>query len=278
MTCLRHSLDSTQPSRLEPLYVPHSIDFVLPLKNDQKYTRLGSKSFWVPHYRSNLEEEYEWPEEKAVLDRAELVPLRKDYFVCFGKAETSHDTADPTTHLEITDSCEKDLQRFLSVLTGWDLLVVFSATDARPERRGPSINRRPKPADVLCFRKEQEEQETRIAIRRKDAEEEYTIHWTTATLVEAHVKTEHEKLNLKLKSRQEGPKLALASVTAVEGTVENDIDKTEMWVVSVASGSGEIRSIINVSAPFGHDPNSRSRIHPTSTDRVSAVAKEAEIG
>ncbi|KAF6220118.1 hypothetical protein HO133_003249 [Letharia lupina] len=121
----------------------------------------------------------------------------------------------------------------------WNLLVVFSATDVQPRWRGPSFNKRP--ADRIHFRKGQE---TRVAIQRKDTDEGYNIDWKSATLVNVDVTTEAEKPDLKLTSRQKGRNLVLATVTAADGDTETGTDKTETWVVTVASGSGELYRII----------------------------------
>ena len=251
---LRQSSSSTQPSRIEPLFVPDKIDFVLNLEDDRRYTRFDSRHFWVPCYRSDKEEEYERPGE-AVFSRVELVPLSDNYPLCF-----EEDADDPTgitresrrneaaSHLETAHFCNTNLQRFLTVLTGWNLVVVFPATDVQPDKHWSPFNRRPKPADVMCFRKELE---TRVAIRTRDPEDETTIDWISATLVEqVQVKTMVQKLYLILKSRKKGRKLTLAGVTAADGTTNIVSDKTEAWVVTVASGSGELFAIINVSVVF----------------------------
>ena len=264
MVCLRQLLRSTQTSRLEPLFVPDNIDFTLSLGRDQRfdfpsslgrdrrYTALGSESFWVPRYRSNLEEEYERPG-KAIFDRVELTRIHKKYFICFKEAcDEPHDPVrepvreEGTNHPGTPNSWNKDLQHFLNTLTGWNLLVIFVASDVRRKTRTYSLNRRPTPrlADVLCFQKLGE---TRIAIRRKDAEYE-TIDWTTAELVEINVDTSIERLTLKLESRQTGTKLALATVTAADVETNNDTDKTETWHITVASGSGELRTVIRGNA------------------------------
>ena len=102
----------------------------------------------------------------------------------------------------------------------------------------------PRHADVLCFRKGGE---TRVVIRRKDDEGD-TIDWTSATLVQVNVDTSIERLTLQLTSRQTGRKLGLATVTAAEVETKKEADKTETWFITVASGSGELRSAIKVSA------------------------------
>ena len=249
VACLRQPLSSTKPSRLEPLFVPHDIDFTLPLGKDQRYTKIGSQFFWVPQYRSNLEEEYERPG-KAIFQSVQLAPIQKDYLISFKEAsETSNDTGHENAQREgtneTTNSCNENLQHFLSILTGWNLVVVFAALDVKPKSWGPSFTKRQRPADVLCFRKGQE---THVAIRRKDPDKEYTIDWTSASLIEAHVNTVAEELYLTLTSRQTGRKLALATVTAADGEGEKVVEKTEIWVVTVTSGSGEIRSTIVVSS------------------------------
>ena len=252
--CLqRQSSSSTQPSRLEPLFVPDKIDFVLPLGGDRRYTRIDSRHFWVPYYRSDQEKEYEKKQEKAVCLSVELVPLPDTYPLCFG--EDSDDSAGITresqrnetvTHLETTHFCNTNLQRFFTALTGWKLVVVFSATDVQPDKHRLPFNKRSRPADVMCFRTGLE---TRVAIRMKDPDDETTIDWISATLVEqVEVKTMVQKLYLMLKSRKKGRRLTLASVTAADGKMETVWNKTETWVVTVASGSGEIFAIINVRA------------------------------
>ena len=225
------------------------MDFTLPLGEDRKYSKFGSKSFLVPQYRSNKEGKYERPG-KATFKSVELAPLREKYFICFKEgSEVFYDTPyesgqqEEINHLETSDFCNKNLQQFLSILTGWKLLVVFSATDVQPKRRKHFYKRGPRarPADVLCFRKSGE---TRIAIRKKNAEEGYTISWTSATLNKVHVNTEIEELCLTLTSRRTGQKLSLATVTAADGKTEKDLNE-EIWVFKVASGSGELRNIIN---------------------------------
>ena len=208
----------------------------------------------MPWYRSDKEEEYEYPG-KAVFARAELVTLPKEYLICFEDESTISNAivrsgeTEAVSHLETTNFCNRDLQRFLSVLTGWDLVIIFSAMDVQHERRVFSFKRRRRPADVLCFRKAQE---TRVAIRRKDDVEENTIDWISATLVKMDVDTSMRKLSLELESRHKGRRLTLATVTAVDGENESRTDsprtETETWVVAVANGSGEIFGIINVSA------------------------------
>ena len=97
----------------------------------------------------------------------------------------------------------------------------------------------------MCFRKGLE---TRVAMRMKDPDDETTIDWISATLVEqVQVKTMVQKLYFMLNFRKRGRKLLLASVTAADGKTDAVLDKTETWVVTVASGSGEIFAIINVS-------------------------------
>ena len=215
-----------------------------------------------------MEEEYELPEDKAVFESVGLAPLRNEYCICFEEASgSSYDTAygtvnkEAVNHLETTVSCNENLQQFLSILTGWDLLVVFPATDAQPKRRLPKKER---PADVLCFRNGQE---TRITVRRKNSDEGYTIDWTSATLAEMHVDTKASKLEVKLISIQKGQTLTLATVTAADGETEKITDKMETWVVTVASGSGELYRIINVSAlPSCGHVLTVSHPHPNITD------------
>ena len=248
---LGQSSDSTKPSRIEPLFVPHKFDFVLPLGNDPRYSKLSSRFFWVPWYKSDKEEEYEEPD-PAVCASVELVQLPKEYLICFEEAaETSNGSArengenEVFSHLETMNYCNNDLQRFLNILTGWNVVVVFSAIDVRPKRRGLSVNRGPSLADVLCFRKAQE---TRVAIRRKDPDEEKTIEWISATLVEnVDVKTRIQKIYMKLKFRQTGQNLTLATVTVADVKTKAGLEKTETWVVTVAKDSGELFRIINVS-------------------------------
>ena len=231
--------------------MPDKIDFVLPLGGDRRYTRLDSRHFWVPCYRSDKEEEYEKPG-KAVFSSVELVPLPGNYPLCF-----EEDSDNPTgitresrqneavNHLETTNFCNTNMQWFFTVLTGWSLVVVFSAMDVEPDKHRLSFSKRPRPADVMCFRKGLE---TRVAIRMKDPDNETTIDWISATLVEqVHVKTQAQKLYLMLTSRKKGRKLTLASVTAADGKTGTSLDKTETWVVTVASDSGELFAIINVS-------------------------------
>ena len=231
--------------------MPDKIDFVLPLGEDRRYTRFDSRHFWVPCYRSDKEEEFEVPG-KAVFSRVELIPLPGNYPLCF--EEDSDDSTGITresrqnesvSHLETTYFCNTNLQWFFTFLTGWSLVVVFSAMDVQPDKHRLSFNKRPRPADVMCFRKGLE---TRVAIRTKDPDDETTIDWISATLVEQlHVKTQVQKLYLMLRSRKKGRKLTLASVTAADGKTDTGLDKTETWVVTVASGSGELFAIINVS-------------------------------
>ena len=279
VACLRQPLSSTKPARIEPLFVPHDIDFTLPLGKNQRYTKIGSQFFWVPQYRSNLEEEYERPG-KAIFKSVQLAPLQKEYFISFEEAcEISNDTAHEKAQKEGTNEtrnfCNENLQHFLSILTGWNLVVIFAASDVKPKSWGPSFTKRPRPADVLCFRNGQE---TRVAIRRKDPDKEYTMDWTSASLIEAHVNTVAEELYLTLTSRQTGRTLALATVTAASGEAEKIVDKTEIWVVTVTSGSGELRSTIVVS------PISRCRHilkirhpHPSVTEQSSTLGEETGI-
>ena len=235
--------------------MPDKIDFVLPLWGDRRYTRFDSEHFWVPCYRSNKPEEYELPD-KAVFSSVELVPLPDNYPLCFEEDSGASNgmTRDSqrneaVSHLGITHFCNTNLQRFFTVLTGWSLVVVFSAMDAQPDKHWLPFSKNPRPADVMCFRKGPE---TRVAIRMKDPDDETTIDWISATLVEqVHVKTRVEKLYLMLSSRKKGRKLTLASVTAADGKTDTGLDKTETWVVTVASGSGELFAIINVSVVSG---------------------------
>ena len=251
LSLLKQSSSSTQPSRLEPLFVPDKIDFVLPLEGDRKYTRFESRHFWVPCYRSDKEEQYEEPG-PAVFASIKLVPLPDNYPLCFEEdsdASTSitreSQRNEAVSHLHTTHFCNTNLQRFFTALTNWSLVVVFSAMDVQPDQHRLPFNKRPRPADVLCFRKGLE---TRVAIRTKDPDDETTIDWISATLIErVQVKTMVEKLYLMLTSRKKGRKLTLASVTAADGKTDTGSDKTETWVVTVASGSGELFAIINVS-------------------------------
>ena len=190
--------------------------------------------------------------DKAVFSRVELVPLPGDYPLCF--EEDSDASTDMTresrrnhavSHLESTHFCNTSLQRFFAALTGWSLVVVFPAMHVQPDKHRLPFNKSPRPADVMCFRKGLE---TRLAIRMKDPDDETTIDWISATLVEqVQVKTMAQKLYLTLTSRKKGRKLTLASVTAADGKSDTVLDKTETWVVTVASGSGELFAIINVS-------------------------------
>lgn len=234
--------------------MPCKFDFTLPLGEHQRYTKLGSKFFWVPWYRSDKEEKYECPE-NAVFARAELVTLPEEYLICFEDESTistaiapESETEEAVSHSETTKFCNNNLQRFLSTLTSWNLVIIFSAMDVQPEKRNFSFKRRQRPADVLCFRKEQE---TRVAIRRKDDVEEHTIDWTTGTLVKVDVDTSARKLSLKLESRVMGRMLTLGTVTAADDERASRTDsprtETETWVVAVANGSGDIFGIINVS-------------------------------
>ena len=252
---LRQSASSTQPSRIEPLFVPDKIDFVLPLGGDRRYTRFDSRHFWAPCYRSDKEGEYELPG-KAAFSSVELVPLPGNYPLCF--EEDSGDCTGITresrqneavSHLETTHFCSTNLQWFFTVLTDWSLVVIFSAMDVQPDKHRLPFKNRPRPADVMCFRKGLE---TRVAIRTKDPDDETTIDWISATLVEqVHVKTQVQKLYLMLTSRKKGRKLILASVTAADGKTDTALDKTEKWVVTVESGAGELFAIINVSVVSG---------------------------
>ena len=231
--------------------MPDKIDFVLPLGRDRRYSRFNSRHFWVPCYRSDKEEEYEIPE-KADFQIVELVPLPGNYPLCFEEdsdASTSitreSQRNEALSHLETTHFCNTNLQRFFTALTNWSLVVVFPATDVQPDKHRLPFSKRPRPADVLCFRKGLE---TRVAIRTKDPDDETTINWISATLIErVQVKTRVEELYLTLTSRKKGRKLILATVTAADGKTDTGLDKTETWIVTVASGSGELFAIINVS-------------------------------
>ena len=253
VVCLGQSSSSSQPSRIEPLFVPHQIDFILPLGNDQRYTQFVSKCFWVPWYRSDKQEEYEVPG-KGVCARVELAQLPKDYLICFKEAlEIPSDEGgrrEEASHSENSNFCNNDLRLFLSILTGWNLVIVFPAVDVKPDKRRFPFKKSPRPADVFCFRKEQE---TRIAIRRKYPGEEGTMDWTSATLVEkVHVETKTQTLYLKFRSRQTGRKLNLPTVTAAEGETDPEMDKIETWAITVASGSGDIFATINVRLISGY--------------------------
>ena len=231
--------------------MPDKIDFVLPLGEDRRYTRFDSRHFWVPCYRSDKEEEYQ-DTGKAVFSSVELVPLPGNYPLCF---EEESDTSTSITresqrneavsHLDTTHFCNTNLRRFFTVLTDWSLVVLFPAMDVQPDKHRLPFNKRPRPADVMCFRKGLE---TRVAIRMKDPEDETTIDWISATLIErVQVKTRVEELYLTLTSRKKGRKLTLATVTAADGKTDTGLDKTETWIVTVAGGSGELFAIINVS-------------------------------
>ena len=231
--------------------MPDKIDFVLPLGEDRRYTRFESRHFWVPCYRSDKEEEYEEPG-KAVFSSVELVPLPGNYPLCF-EEDSDNFTGitrecrqnEAVNHLEATHFCNNNMQWFFTVLTDWSLVVVFSAMHVQPDKHRLHFSKRPRPADVMCFRKALE---TRVAIRMKDPDDETTIDWISATLVEqVHVQTQVQKLYLMLRSRKKGRNLTLASVTAVDGKTNTGLDKTETWVVTVETGSGELFAIINVS-------------------------------
>ena len=196
---------------------------------------------------------YERLIEKAVCKEVHLVPLTGKHLIRFEEvSETVHRTACKTdkheelNHLQSTNYCNKSLQQFISILTGWTLLVVFPATDVR--HRSSGILRTTQKlglADVLCFRKERE---TRIAIRRRDVKEGYTIEWIVAAVSKVDVDTKVQELDFKLTSRQTGRKLVLGTLTAADCRTRNGTEETETWIVTVTDDSGGLHSILRVRA------------------------------
>ena len=237
-------------SRLEPLFISSEIDFMMSIGMNKTYTEFVSDSFWVPRYRSDQENKYEKPD-KGNFRCVELVHLDEERKICFEEASgIPPDASDNTVqravlnHGETIMSCNENLQQFLNTLTGWDLLVVFSAKDIQQRKKWGRRHPRPGPADVFCFRKDQQ---TRIAIRRKDVEDGRTIDWTTAALVTADVDTKKQELDFEFPSTQNGRKLSLATITAAEDETNESEGKTETWIITVVSHSDEIHSKLRVS-------------------------------
>lgn len=205
--------------------MPNNFDFILPLQNDHRYTKLVSKYLLVPEYRSNVRDRYEVPNDKGIYDCVELVWLRNAYPFDF-EAGSQDDSQPQSSHVDFT---LPSLRLFLKSLTGWSPLVFFSATDVREK---PLWRPSKGPADVLCFEKDNVK---RIAIRRKFAVDESTIEWVTATLEKSlHIKP--SKLEMTLKLRQKGKNIALASLKATDGDAEKPMQQSEDkkdWIFTV---------------------------------------------
>ena len=223
-------LQGSQSSRLEPLFVPNTIDFTLPLQNDHRYTKLVSKNFWVPEYRSNVRDRYEKPDDKGICDSVELVLLRADYTFDF-EAGSQDDDEPQSSHVHFT---LPNLRLFLKSLTGWNPVVFFPATDVRQKTLWRTSKEQP--ADVLCFEKDNVK---RIAIRRKSAIDEST-KWVTATLENSlHIKS--SKLEMTLKLTQKGGSLALAALNATDGDAKRPMQRSEDkkdWIFTVKTLEG----------------------------------------
>ena len=211
--------------------MPDKVDFMLSIGKDGQYSEIITSSYRVPQYKSNVEEAYERPEEKAEFDRVELSGLRYPFSINFEKSSNS----------------SENLRSFLNILTGWRLPLMFPALDVQPKRRVRLWNTKKLPADVLCFQKDRER---RVVMRRKSPQNNHTIAWLSATLMGVHIRSEDEALDLNVIDRREGKALELATVTAVDSKHEDASNKTKYWTITVASGSGALYQALNVSSDF----------------------------
>lgn len=180
--------------------------------------------------RNRYEEPKSNVEDKGTFESVELVWLRDAYSFEFEAA--AEDNSRP-------ESTNTKLLEFLKALTGWNLLVVFSAKEVAQHKKIMPASRKG-PADVLCF---QRNEEKRIAIRsiRKD---ESTIEWMTAT-VESSLDISSSILDMTLKSRQKGSKLALAMVTATEGNAGKSTEQSEHWRFRVNGDARDVDCKLN---------------------------------
>lgn len=232
--CAEHLLQH----RLEAWFIPNNFDFTLPLQ-DHRYTKLVSKDLLIPEYRSNVRDRYEEPKDnvkdRGIFDSVELVWLREPQFFDF-EADSEDSSRPESSHVKLT------LSNFLEILTGWKPLVVFSATEVTQQKEKWAIWRTSSkgPVDVLCFQKGEEK---RIAIRRI-AKDESTIEWMTATL-ESSLDTKPSVLDMTVKSRQNGRKLALATVTATEGAAGKPTQQSEHWSFRVEGAARDIDCKLN---------------------------------
>jgi hypothetical protein len=241
VVCLRRMNEHMQPSRLEPWFIPDTVDFALPPGGDQTFNKFVLQPLWVPQYRSDG---FFWRAslpEKGNFESVELVRSRKKIEINFdvrqnGPPDTAKRivTQGALHEPDLKSPCNNnDVQELLSILTGWTSISIFSATGFR--QRGLISHPIKDPADVLCFQKDGK---TRIAVRTFKATDRdaKTLDWRTATLVDGedgvHVNTATKKLDMRLASMQKGKTLALSSVSAVggRGSIE-----TGRWVFTVNS-------------------------------------------
>ena len=256
VACLSHLLESSKHSRLEPLFIPHEIDFVLPSNKNQRYTELVFKSFWVPEYSSDLGWNHDRPTTKGNFECVDLVPNNEEEYrikfeeISMMSSNMANESANQENrHIEIVDYCNGNLRQFLSKLTestGWELLLVFPANRKRKAIFAASSSS--SSVDVLYFCNI-ESKEKRLAIRRK-SKTEMTLEWISATLTrdeKVHVNSRTKKLHVKVTCVLRGGKtLALKTVTATGGTTKRPSDKAEDWTLKAKNGSAEIWHIMNV--------------------------------
>lgn len=185
--------------------------------------------------RDRYEEPKDNVKDRGIFDSVELVWLREPQFFDF-EADSEDISRPQSSHVKLT------LPNFLEALTGWKPLVVFSATEVAQKKERWAIRRTQNkgPADVLCFQKNVEK---RIAIRMIEKDES-DIKWITATL-ESSLDTEPSVLDMTLNSRQNGRKLALASVTATEGDTGKPTQQSEHWSFRVEGAARDIDCKLN---------------------------------
>lgn len=250
VACLRRLNEHMQSLRLEPWFIPDTVDFALPPGRDQTFNKLVLEPLWVPQYRSD---EFLWRAslpEKGKFESVELVRSTKNFEINF---DVRHNVPPDTAEQIVTQGAlyqpdlnrlcnENNLQELLSVLTGWTSISIFSATNFR--QRGLMSHSINGPANVLCFQKNGV---TRVAVRtfKTTDRDANTLDWRTATLAEGedgvYVNTATKELDMKLESIQVGYTLALSSVSAVGSKSSS---KTRRWVFTMnsAKAAGEIHS------------------------------------
>lgn len=227
---IRYAPNSRQYQRLESLFLPDRIDFTWGLDKARKHVELVIIPVWIPHYISDQDPFYEDQEDRATCKGVELVALTKGYTIILEEDPKNVSTTEHAKGTQHIERATPNFQHFLSTLAGSDLLVAFSITASPPG------SWRKRPADVLCFRN-QDDEISQLAIRWKEAGSAMS-GWTTASLVKILAVPKDNVLEVQLASRQDGHLLGLARVTAVGGKGKKSTDKSaEKWLFQVEDGS-----------------------------------------
>ena len=237
---LLHPRESRQYRRLLSLFVPQNLDLTWTRDKDQKHVILALRSLYVPKYKSNLDREYEYPEEMALPDGVELMQRSENLHFEEGSGETlntniqKHAESRSPHHLKPEPPSKSTLLHFISTLTGWEFIAAFSAEIWRTKSHFSLSGLSHKGhADVLCCRKGTERH---VAMRWNVPNSQTTV-WTTATLVKIPGLREYGELEVELVSFQDGQLLDLAKVIAAGSRTKNFGDKSEIWRFQVVGGS-----------------------------------------